>query len=336
MTSLADPHEAGPRAATFAKDENDERFLRALNAHLRALPVPSREPLARAATLPIVYIVGVPRSGTTLLSQLLSKHLEIGYIDNLIARFWARPSVGIRLSQLCLGPAARRSILLQSTHGTTPGVAGPHEFGYFWREWLRLDEASTHHLTDAELERVDAAGLRRALVEEILAEFGLPAVFKNVICGFHARFLTQIHPRTLFVHVTRDPVAAASSILQTRKARYGSYDAWWSLKPRAFDTICQARSPAEAVALQVFHCRREFDSELSRGGVRTISIPYESLCRDPEQEVHRVQEAVEAIGCDIRSSSVPFAPLAISEGPQLPADLRQPLEAFFGARQRPS
>lgn len=301
-----------------------------LNDHLRGLsppPVP-----AAAADLPLIYIVGAPRSGTTLLSQVLSKALEAGYINNLIARFWARPSIGIRLSATCLGPDARRSIGFSSAHGTTPEIAGPHEFGYFWREWLRLDDAATHHLTAAELARIDRHGLRAALEGEILGAFGLPVLFKNVICGFQAQLLTEIHPRSLFVHVRRDPIATAASILQSRQLRYGSYANWWSLKPAAFDEIQRAPDPATAVALQVVHCRREFDAELAVPGIHALEVDYADLCADAGRQIERVRDAVAGLGCRVEASGAAIEPLRASAGPAIPAAMQQTLDDFFAGR----
>ena len=147
-----DPHETQQRLTRYSANPDDEAWLAALNEHLAEARLPSvvrGEP----SQLPLIYIVGAPRSGTTLLSQVVSRFLDVGYINNLIARFWRRPSVGIHLSRLVLGGGGREQIAFESEHGTTPGAAGPHEFGYFWRHWLQLDAQPTHHLSPAALHR---------------------------------------------------------------------------------------------------------------------------------------------------------------------------------------
>jgi ABC-type oligopeptide transport system ATPase subunit len=45
------------------------------------------------------FIVGLPRSGTTLLSQLLAYSLDAGYTTNFAARFWLAPVHGLRLGR---------------------------------------------------------------------------------------------------------------------------------------------------------------------------------------------------------------------------------------------
>jgi hypothetical protein len=323
----SDPHESGHRLSQHAKDEADEQFLARLNDWLAGMPLD--EPVSAAgAELPLVYVVGAPRSGTTLVSQLLAKYLDVGYINNLIARFWRRPIVGIRLSEICLGADARRTISLRSNYGVTPGLVGPHEFGYFWRHWLDLDHAATHHLTAQEAARVDGEALGRVLRHEVLGGFSRPTVFKNVICGFQAQLLSRVHPPSLFLHVTRDPLATAGSILAARLARYGRYDTWWSLKPSTFDTIRRAATPVEQVAMQVRDCRAEFTAELSAPGVHAMTLSYEETCLAPEAQLERVCDAVRRLGGDVHRLG-PVEPLAPSPGPTLEADLREALTAAF-------
>lgn len=329
MTMLRDPHEQGERLGQFRKDVVQERFFEALNAALAAAPLPRRSGDMDARRLPIIYVVGVPRSGTTLLSQLLSRYLPVGYINNLAARFWRRPSVGIRLSEAVLGPDARKSIDFESSFGTTGGIAGPHEFGYFWRHWLNLDAASSHHLSVAELEHVDGEGLRQALEGEILSEFARPLVLKNVVCGFHAAFLSSIHPASLFVRVRRNGYDTAASILRARRARYGSYGNWWSSKPAAYGTLAAIKDPVRQVAGQVAACAAEFDVELSRPGVHALPVEFEDVWRRPRQVVESVCAALGRFGERLDPLPDAMPALAAPAAEPLPAEMAQELREHF-------
>ena len=40
---------------------------------------------------PIIFVMGLPRSGTTPLVQLLVQKFKLGYVTNLVARFWESP-----------------------------------------------------------------------------------------------------------------------------------------------------------------------------------------------------------------------------------------------------
>lgn len=326
---LRDPHEHGERLECFRKDVAQETFFDAMNAALARAPLPRRPCSVDIEQLPILYIVGVPRSGTTLLSQILSRYLPVGYINNLTARFWLRPSVGIRLSNALLGPEARKLIKFDSSFGVTSGIAGPHEFGYFWRHWLQLDAAPSHHLSARELAHADRQGLKRALETEILSEFGGPVVFKNVICGFHAAFLASIHPASLFVHIRRDRYTTAASILRSRLARYGSYGNWWSLKPSTFGALAAIPDPVDQVAGQVTDCAREIESELSRPGVRSLAVEFDHVWQRPGQVVDSICAALAQWGERIVPLPDAMPKLRPPDVESLPAEMARKLRTHL-------
>lgn len=324
---MNDPHEQGCRLPGVAKREDDEQFLQALNHRLASGDVAAM-PTART-DLPIIYIVGAPRSGTTLMSQVLSRYLQVGYIDNLIARFWLAPEVGVRLSRILLGENARESISFRSRHGVTENIAGPHEFGYFWRHWLGLDQALTHHLTQEELARIDRRGLRQALESRLLGAFGMPLLFKNVICGFQADFLTALHSNSIFIHIKRDLRDTVASTLKSRFERYGSYATWWSLKPSSFMRL--PADPVEQVVTQIADCRAEIDASIARSGACVLDVDYADFCRDPNQVLHNVCALLSHFGFE----STPLAvvePFKVAGLSGIPDELRYRLDTEIARR----
>jgi LPS sulfotransferase NodH len=329
---IYDPHEAGQRVDKFAKDEWQEDYFLILNQRLERVELPAIMPDMQVDQLPIIYIVGAPRSGTTLLSQLVIRHLPVGYINNLIARFWLRPSIGIHLSKVLFGDKAQQDVLLRSTHGTTEGAASPHEFGYFWRHWLKLDQFPTHHLSADMLSSIDKKGLKHALESEILMAFDCPVVLKNVICGFHAEFLTQLHPVSLFVHISRDLFATAASILKVRKERFGSYQNWWSLKPSTYPFSIASGDPVAEVVAQVRECQSEMEQELSKPGVHSIHITYEKMCAEPRQVINEIRAHLATMGCTIEASLDNYPHLAVASPSILPADLDERLREYLESR----
>ncbi|HOX22647.1 MAG TPA: sulfotransferase [Elusimicrobiales bacterium] len=325
-----DPHEYGRRTAAYSKNLAEEQFLFSLNKILRHMPkLPPSACFMPPAELPIIYVVGAPRSGTTLLSQLLSRYLPVGYINNLIARFWARPSVGVMLSNSVLGPAAREEILLQSRHGVCPGAEGPHEFGYFWRYWLKLDNWPNHCLSGRALKTLDSRGLKKALEKELLAYFGAPLVFKNIICGLQAGYLSRLHKKSLFIYIKRDSRVAASSILAARRKRYGSYAAWWSLKPSGYPFQGFRGDPAGEVAAQLEGIERDLSVGLSRPGVRSVSVEYERLCSSPAKVLERVCAAISDLGYVMTPLSSKIPRLTPGHGGKISAGLQRRLREIY-------
>ena len=280
----ADP----PRVDRYRKNDALESLLQAMNQRLAAtrFAVPSAGP---EPTWPVTFVVGLQRSGTTLLMQLLTRAFDFGYADNVVARFWGAPEVGVLVSRSLraeLGEAAEPTQAgFSSDYGTTDGPQGPHEFGYFWSRWF--DFADAHELPASMLAKVDRDGLRAALAA-MEAAWQKPLVFKAVPLSLNLPFLAECLPDALFVHVERDPLWVAHSTLCGRTERYGSADAWGSLKPAGWQAQ-RERSPAEQVAWQIDRSRgrvREGLHAIDPARVRTVR--YEDLCDAPQAELDRL------------------------------------------------
>ncbi|MBT8189929.1 MAG: sulfotransferase, partial [Bacteroidia bacterium] len=121
------------RTEAFAKDIHEEKHLSAFNHLIAGIDKSIIDDLDGIAS-PILFILGSQRSGSTLLSQMLINHFELGYPNNFIARFWKAPLIGTILYDQIFTSKPRLDYT--STLGYTDGPHGPHEFGYFWKSYL--------------------------------------------------------------------------------------------------------------------------------------------------------------------------------------------------------
>lgn len=86
--------------------------------------------------LPPVFIIGAPRSGTTLLYQVMAARFQVAYSTNFLAMFYKASILGMALSQKLHGGDSSEPNTFQSHHGSTAGHAGPYEAGEFWYRWF--------------------------------------------------------------------------------------------------------------------------------------------------------------------------------------------------------
>jgi hypothetical protein len=227
---------------------------------------------------PVVLVVGAPRSGTTLLSQLMARHLALAWVDQATARYWSAPVEGLRraLARGSLDPA---QVSLRSWLGTGEGSASPHEFGWFWQWFGEFPDAD--ELDPAEVARVRWDALRRQLLA-MCGLAGQPLLLKSITyVDYQIAALARALPGVRFVHIRRDPRFAVRSILEARRARYGSESCWWSLRPRDWRDWL-ALDPVVQVCRQVTHATRAIDAALA-GPARGlgISLDYEQLVAEP-------------------------------------------------------
>lgn len=236
--------------------------------------------LYRDPSQPLVFLVGAPRSGTTLTFQLMARGLEVTYPTNAVARWFSAPVAGAWLT--APRPWERpRDIPLRSQFGGTEGPESPHEFGWFWNYHAPFDD--TDDKTEAEL---DAVKWRR--VEESLAGLaGLasrPLVLKSLNWTVYniARFAREL-PQARFLHVRREPRFVVRSILACRAARYGDERLWWTIRPRDVADWLN-RDPIDQVVHQVTDIRRAIDADLAKlPADRWRVVDYEDLLDNPDR-----------------------------------------------------
>lgn len=241
---------------------------------------------------PIVFVLGPPRSGTTLMSQALAATRAFGITSNFVARFWRAPSIGFHLEN-SLRPAAN-DVTFRSVRGRTTGASEPHEFGYYWSSWFDLGQ-STHRLGTEQLERVDIAGLRKSIAAMETA-CGRPLMFKNnTWFTFQAGWLARRFPTSILVACRRDPFFVAQSIYVQRQA-LGDVSRWWSVRPPNYPELIDL-SPLEQVAAQAVEIERGMQKELeSVPAARVVQADYDQVCEHPGRVLNDIFRACADVG----------------------------------------
>lgn len=242
---------------------------------------------------PTVFVVGAPRSGHTLLSQVLAATGGFGYITNLMARFWEAPSIAARIERALEAQAGADTGSFTSVLGATPSWSGPHEGGNFLRRWIPFSDT---HRADIDAVEDDTASQIRREVSGLEDVYRRPIFLRNLVYGLNLDLVRQVFDDALVVHCVRDVVFQAQSILIARERIAGDRNAWWSLRPAEYHRIVGL--PAwEQVVAQIYYTRRAV--EAGSAGVpisRRVEIRYEELAADPRSVAGRVLRWVESCG----------------------------------------
>lgn len=308
-------------AAGFRKDPGDEAFLGQLNAALAELE--DEALLDLPEELPTLHVIGAPRSGTTLLYQVLASGLDVGYVNNLMAVFWRAPVTGLRLAKK-LG-VDRLESSFASDFGRTRGIEEPHEFGYFWNH--HLDYPDLAERGPAHGSTIDWGRLA-AVIRNMAHRGGRPMSFKPMLLVWHLEAMVEAMPRTCYVWIRRERRTTALSLLKMRRTLFGSDEKWASLRPsEPLDDAAPlaAEPPWRQVAAQVVLLERTIADAAARlGPDRVLELTYDDLCADPLGVLDATRALMGAHGHapDVTAPGLaPFAPQRNEE-----------LEAEFGDR----
>ena len=221
-----------------------------------------------------IFIVGAPRSGTTILNQLFAGCSDVGYVNNLMATFWRAPIAGALLSNRWMSQKYFSGV---SAFGVTKDIREPHEFGGFWREQLHYPGIEQK----AEAQGVDWNHLKNTL-NNISRVFHRPVVYKVFQLYWHIREFHQVSPESKWIWIQRDTVDNAVSLLNSRRKKVGGVNAWLSAKPLGIEPYLGDNPHLEVVS-QVELINSWLECELGKLSAENWKrITYESLSNETE------------------------------------------------------
>ena len=269
----------------FRPDPDCQRAIFETNRCLQSLEI---DYFARAASIPdpeLVLLAYVPRSGSTLLSQLLASSGRFNYVSNFQARFWLAPYLGGMLER-SISPRVPQSISLSSRYGLTTTSSSPNEFSYFWKHWLQLDDSTTDTLSEQQWSHIDVEALRLEL-RLIGSLHAGPLMFKKEWLGMNAGHLLREFPTARVIHVRRKPLDVACSIYRARTEVYGSEDHWWAGRPSNFAEL-QGLAWPDQIAGQIHGILQDIDQWQQPLADRIFTVDYETLVSSPESTLQEV------------------------------------------------
>lgn len=264
------------------------------------------EPVARRMApkldIPPIFIVGLPRVGSTLASILATRHLRSAYFSNLLMATPASPV----LTAMLAGP--RRAFGgtddLANRFGETSHSQGPSQGYRFWNLHLGTSE------TPAPLDETHKAMLRQTIAA-LQGIAGGPFINKWQKNGLRIPFLADLFPGSVFIEITRDPLETALSILSARRQSHGGEAGWFSVRPSTL-TLSDYFSVHEQIAAQVAATRAILDRDL--GGLPSANVQtyaYTAICADPKAWLKLVAARYEATtGVPIALRDVPAVKLS--------------------------
>lgn len=271
------------RKGAYKKDESQEKFLEEFNNYLL------KKELDEYRTYPInhpfLFVIGPPRSGTTLLSQLIANTFDISYINNLAARFFLAPLHGIRFSESVIG--SNKSSDFSSNYARTSNLSDIHEFGYFWRYWLNkhtFDDITFAKSRENEIEWFKV----RDILSTLQFETNKPFVFKNIYGSYHMKKFAEILDKVIFIYIERDDLDTAVSILNARKKYNSDLNVWWSYQPPEYNELKNENYQTQ-IAGQVHFLKKYYTREMEDlDDKNKLRITYNELCKAPELIIKKI------------------------------------------------
>jgi hypothetical protein len=222
-----------------------------------------------------------------VLYQLIADHLDVGFVNNRMARYFAAPVLGAMLHGRAGGG---HDFSLVSDQGRTRGDSAPHEFSWFWH--YHIDFRAHDDLTNEELALASWKPVGETL-EAIAAHFGRPLVIKNInFVVYQIAWLKRLLPAAKFIWIRRDQSFTVQSILRVREEQYGDRRIWWSVRPRD-----EAHWLSKPAVEQVVHQVKDVSRAIEEGfehleASDRLELEYEELMERPAEILKGVAQFI--------------------------------------------
>lgn len=230
-----------------------------------------------------IFIIGSPRSGSTLIYQILTSYFELNYITNFISYFYHSLITGFKIQDLILKKDYKSNF--KSYKGKTEGLKGPHEAGKFWRRWF---PKNTDYVDNNYIKQRNFKSLLKT-VSFLDGYINKPVIFKNTVNSLRLKVLNYLFPNSLIIICRRDPVQISYSILKFRKLINNDKNKWWAAKPKTFKQIRMLPYPEQIIS-QVLDIESQINEDIKLWPKKQVfNLDYESLCNKPKENIDSIQ-----------------------------------------------
>jgi len=226
-----------------------------------------------------IFIIGAPRSGTTIVYQYLAAVFEVVYINNL----WAMMPNIYPLKKSWLKKNAPYET--NNYYGNSLSLFGTQEGGSIFRRWF--SEGDTDHCESLSHKNIKDM---RNYFGKVSNKANKPILIKNGRNSVRLIALMKIFPNARYIFIERNPLDVAQSIVNGRIQLMSDKNQNWTVKPKEWKSIETLPYP-EQVASQVFFINKHIQTakELIPAEAKII-IEYSEFCVHPFKVISRISE----------------------------------------------
>ncbi len=281
---------------------------------------------SKTLTYPPLFILGAPRSGSTVLFQIITDAFDVGYLSNRHCRWFGAPALVERHAN---PQNINKPSDFSSVHGSTTHDYDPAECGAWWYRFFRKNSA---YVTGDQVDLKKMHSFRRSVLSLDQA-VRKPLVFKNLYAGLRLEPIVEALPEALFLIIERDLLDNAQSILKGRYDISGSYDRWWGMFPPNGESLISL-SPVEQVVGQIKAVNSLIDSDLKRlvASDRLIHIRYEDLCKDVHRTIDEIRMFFQKMGVELKPRFEVPKQFKVRKSVAIPQNMFDELCRFIGGK----
>ncbi len=257
------------------------------------------------STIPPLFIIGAPRTGSTFFYQLMINRYQFAYISNISSVFYKSPVTITKLFKKKIKSYSDQKIY--NEYGLMKGFFAPSESAGVYKLWFENKKFYKKNKKFIQDSVYSLSNMQNG-----------PFLSKNMNNTVRLEQIYSMFPDALFVHLERDIIYTAQSILIARKNINKNIDKWWSTKPLSFDQLVHY-DPYTQVLRQSMDLNRYIKEFLKdHPGMNYIQVNYEELCSNPLNIFKLIENWYQNQKYNLKIKSDEIKEIKISEKVKLP------------------
>jgi len=244
-------------------------------------------PIKNNPSVPLIIVVGIHRTGSTLISQVLSDHFPVAPLGNIFTLLPQSKCLLQYLGKYTYRNKSAGSTQYRNYYGISPNLFSIGDAYPVWDQWFGNDH---YHKPDP---------VRQKQLDEMKDYFswmhkiwGIPLLVKNNRNSLLITELAETFPNAIFVLVERNPADTIRSTIQASKDFFGNDGFVWGLKPTKDFDISQYRTTLDAYCHQFLELEQLINKQLeSVNDNQVLRVKYEEFCDNPDRFLDRAGQA---------------------------------------------
>ena len=221
---------------------------------------------------PPLFIVGAPRTGTTILYQSLLTRFPLTYISNVESMLFTTPTLAHRWTHNSKDSLEDKGD--KNVYGYVKGLTGPSEAGAFMRYFLD-DAAKRRKDFDTRLQAMAVMSDR-------------PVLSKNTFNTYRIDKIYEAIPDAFIIWITREHDSLHKSIMTMRKTLGGESAEWVGAGQPEADVL-EGMTISDQVTYQINSITDTLNTALTKDRPHVI-VKYEDFCSDREQVLDNIMK----------------------------------------------
>ncbi len=231
-----------------------------------------------------VFILGIPRSGTTFIYQVISSIIPCLYVDNFVEKFSSSPIFAFKVRNLIWNERNHESFT--SSYGVTSdgGVTAPNQGINFWYHWFP-NRNHYHAVSD-----LSPNGYRDIdnTIHYLINKYDKPLLFKELSLSQKLPIIRRLFPESKFIIVERDLAKIAIKILHSMEKHKIDDGVMWGGFFKGYERFLDL-DKKRMVAHQIVYLKHYMDQGLSDFKAdQVLRIDFDDLYVDPNAEIEKV------------------------------------------------